>query len=374
MLEIGRQQALTVVKKTEFGVYLAESAGSDDKVLLPVKQVPQGTKEGDILTVFLYRDSEDRPIATTRTPLLTLGETALMKVRQVGSIGAFLDWGLEKDLFLPFKEQTRKVQEGETVLAALYLDKSGRLAATMKLYSYLKINSPYVIGDTVTGIIYEDHPKYGLFTAIEGRYSGLIPKKDAQGHFEVGETVTGRVTAVREDGRIEISTKKKAYLQMADDAQKILELLQDSGGELPFDDHAAPELINQETGLSKAAFKRAVGQLLKNNLVNIEDGRIRLREEKEKRKPIKRNKSGKKEITGKPAEKTGKSAGKPDAKAGKLEKSKEKPAEKKPRPKKPRNPEDILKPGKKLITTPRKRYPKPEEKITLEEFYEKEGM
>jgi len=112
MLEIGRQQALTVVKKTEFGVYLAESAGSDDKVLLPVKQVPQGTKEGDILTVFLYRDSEDRPIATTRTPLLTLGETALMKVRQVGSIGAFLDWGLEKDLLLPFKEQTRKVQEG----------------------------------------------------------------------------------------------------------------------------------------------------------------------------------------------------------------------------------------------------------------------
>ena len=130
-MKLGQKQELIVVKTVEFGVYLGEKkdAGEKDRVLLPIKQVPAGTKEGDPLSVFLYKDSQDRLIATTRQPKLCLGETGLLKVAQVGKIGAFLDWGLEKDLFLPYKEQTKKVHEGEEVLVSVYIDKSSRLCA-----------------------------------------------------------------------------------------------------------------------------------------------------------------------------------------------------------------------------------------------------
>ena len=151
MIELGKKQKLLVVKKVEFGVYLAEDKNADakDRVLLPGRQVPEGTKEGDELTVFLYKDSSDRPIATTKEPLIMLGETAVLKVKQVTKIGAFLDWGLEKNLLLPYHEQTLRVREGEDCLVALYLDKSSRLCATMKVYHYLSKRTPYVAGDQV---------------------------------------------------------------------------------------------------------------------------------------------------------------------------------------------------------------------------------
>ena len=144
-MRLGERQKLIVVKKVEFGVYLAErqDAGEKDRVLLPIKQVPAGTKEGDKLEVFLYKDSQDRLIATMRQPKLMLGETGFLRVAQVSRIGAFLDWGLEKDLFLPYKEQTKKVHENEEVLVSVYIDKSSRLCATMKVYHYLQTNSPY---------------------------------------------------------------------------------------------------------------------------------------------------------------------------------------------------------------------------------------
>ena len=143
MIELGRKQTLSVVKTVEFGAYLAESKETTDKVLLPRKQVPEGCKMGDQLQVFVYKDSKDRLISTTRMPELTLGELAVLKVAEVGKIGAFLNWGLEKDLLLPFREQTKRVQAGEEVLVALYIDKSSRLCATMKIYEYLQTDSPY---------------------------------------------------------------------------------------------------------------------------------------------------------------------------------------------------------------------------------------
>ena len=149
MIELGKRQVLKVVKKVDFGVYLGEemTAGEHERVLLPGRQVPEGTEPGDTLEVFIYRDSSDRLIATTRVPVIQLHETALLKVADVGKIGAFLDWGLEKDLLLPFKEQTAHVKKGQEVLAALYIDKSSRLCATMKVYPYLQQNSPYIVED-----------------------------------------------------------------------------------------------------------------------------------------------------------------------------------------------------------------------------------
>ena len=278
MLELGKKQLLKVVKKVEFGVYLAETEkdAESQKVLLPAKQVPEGVEKGTELEVFLYRDSQDRLIATTHEPKVKLGEVAVLQVLEVGKIGAFLDWGLEKDLFLPFREQTVKVKPGDSALVALYIDKSERLCATMKVYSYLKTNSPYVIGDAVEGRVYEISENFGVLVAVDDQFSALIPRQEAQGNYKVGQVLSLRVTMVREDGKLTVSAKQKAYLQMGEDADMILKAIEDAGGVLPFDDKAAPELIKQELGLSKAAFKRAVGRLLKERKIRLEAGEIHL--------------------------------------------------------------------------------------------------
>ena len=279
MLNIGRKQRLVVVKKVEFGIYLGETreAGEKERVLLPIKQVPEGTKEGDELEVFLYRDSSDRLIATTREPKLVLGELAVLNVAATGKIGAFLDWGLEKDLLLPFREQTRRVHEGQEVLVALYIDKSGRLCATMNVYEHLRTDSPYKKDDKVTGRIYEISKNFGAFVAVDNCFSGLIPKKELFGDTElrIGDQVTARVVKVLEDGKLTLSVREKAYLQIQKDAEKIERLLDSYEGSLPFNDKAAPEVIAHETGMSKNEFKRAVGHLLKEGKIQITEKNIR---------------------------------------------------------------------------------------------------
>ena len=276
MIALGKKQELIVAKVVDFGVYLGEkeTATEKDTVLLPGKQVPEGTKKGDKLNVFIYKDSQDRLIATTKEPKLSLGDTAMLKVAQVTRIGAFLDWGLEKDLFLPYKEQTKKVHEGEEILVALYVDKSSRLCATMKVYHYLQTDSPYAQGDAVTGLVYEISDNFGVFVAVDEKYSSLIPKQEAQGNYKPGDEITCRVTAVREDGKLTLSAKKKAYIQLYEDAENVYEIIQEFEGELPFDDKASPEIIQREFGLSKNAFKRAVGHLLKEKKIEIKTGKI----------------------------------------------------------------------------------------------------
>ena len=279
MLELGKKQRLKVVKKVDFGVYLAEEDGDkkEDRVLLPAKQVPEGAGPGTELEVFLYKDSSDRLIAITREPRLTLGETALLTVAEVGRIGAFLDWGLEKDLLLPYREQTGPVKKGDQVLAALYIDKSQRLCATMKVYHYLKQHSPYVIGDQVKGRVYEISRNFGVFVAVDDQYSALIPRREAQGRYQVGQELSLRVTDVKEDGKLTVSARQKAYLQIGQDAELVLEAIEKAGGRLDFDDKASPEKIDEELGLSKAAFKRAVGHLLKEGKIQLEPGKILLK-------------------------------------------------------------------------------------------------
>jgi hypothetical protein len=277
-LKLGEKQTLVIVKKVEFGVYLATKEAPEDKVLLPAKQVPAGAKVGDEVEVFLYRDSSDRLIATTRTPKLIMGQVALLTVVQIGKVGAFLDWGLEKDLFLPFKQQTRKVKAGDQVLASLYIDKSGRLCATMNVYEQLRTDSPYKKDDMVTGRIYEISKNFGAFVAVDDCFSALIPKKELFGATEppkIGEQVTARVVKVLEDGKLTLSIREKAYLQIQKDAEKIEKLLDSYEGSLPFNDKAAPEVITHETGMSKNEFKRAVGHLLKEGKIQITEKNIR---------------------------------------------------------------------------------------------------
>ena len=228
MIELGKKQTLTVMKTVEFGIYLAENKEADAKnrVLLPAKQVPQGTKEGDRLEVFIYKDSQDRLISTTREPVITVGQTALLKVRQVTKIGAFLDWGLEKDLLLPYHEQTVRVREGQECLVALYVDKSSRLCATMKVYPYLLKKSPYQVGDQVRGRVYQISDNFGVFVAVDDKFSALIPAREAAGKYRPGTVLDLRVSEVKEDGKLNVSDRQKAYIQINEDAENVLQIIE----------------------------------------------------------------------------------------------------------------------------------------------------
>ena len=275
MFHLGEIQELQIVKLVDFGAYLAELDG-EEKVLLPKKQLQEGAKIGDRLEVFLYKDSQDRLIATTREPKLTIGQVAELTVVSVSKMGAFLDWGLEKDLFLPYRQQTKRVKEGDTVLVSLYVDKSSRLCATMNVYKELRSDAPYHVGDDVEGIAYEQSDKFGVFVAVDGIYSAIIPRQEVYGEVAVGDRIHARVTKVREDGRLNLSVRDKAHVQMYPDMEKILELLKEYGGVLPFTEKADPEVIRRETGMSKNEFKRAVGHLYKERRIQINDGKIRL--------------------------------------------------------------------------------------------------
>ena len=260
MLKIGETQTLIIEKQVPFGVYLAEEGG-EERVLLPKLQVPAGAAVGDKVEVFLYRDSEDRMIATCRRPKLQLGQV-----------------GWDKDLLLPFREQPRtRVREGQEVLVAVYLDKSGRLCATMNVYPYLRTDSPYTAGDQVTGTVYETSRNFGAFVAVDSIYSALIPKKELVRDIRIGETVSARVTAVKADGKLDLSIREKGYLQMDTDMARILARLQAEGGTLTLSDKSSPEEIREQMGMSKNEFKRAIGHLYKEGKIVIEKDRITMK-------------------------------------------------------------------------------------------------
>ena len=275
-MKLGEKQTLYIVKKVEFGVYLAEHHNdAENRVLLPAKQVPQGAAVGEQLEVFLYKDSKDRWIATTNTPKLMMGQVAELTVAQTGKIGAFLDWGLEKDLLLPFRQQVKKVKEGEKVLVSLYVDKSERLCATMNVYHNLRSDSPYHTQDQVVGRAYASSDEYGIFVAVDNLYSALIPRKELYGEVALGEDVRARVTKVQPDGRLVLSIREKSFLQIQKDAEKLLDIIDSYDGVLPFNDKVSPAIILRETGMSKNEFKRAVGNLLKAGKIQITEKVIR---------------------------------------------------------------------------------------------------
>lgn len=269
MIEIGKVQTLTIERITPIGAYLSDGFDTTDVVLLPEKEVPKNSRTGDQIDVFIYRDSKDRLISTTREPKIQIGEFAALKVADITKVGAFLDWGLEKDLLLPYNEQTVKVQKGRDYLVNLYTDKSDRLCATMKIYPLLKVDAPYKVGDWIEGYVYQINPEIGAFVAIDNLYHGLILIKDANSDIHCGEKIHARVSEIRNDGKLVLSPNKKAYKEIPKDAVAILTKLNESQGFLPYNDKTDAYLIKKEFNMSKSSFKRAVGKLLKEKKIKI---------------------------------------------------------------------------------------------------------
>ncbi|MEG0379495.1 MAG: S1-like domain-containing RNA-binding protein [Eubacterium sp.] len=266
MIEIGKIQTLSIDRMASIGVYLVAEDVQDkskDSVLLPQKEVPEKAKPGDDISVFVYRDSQDRLIATTRKPKITLGEFVPLKVVDITKVGAFVDWGLERDLLLPYSEQILKVHKGRDYLVNLYIDKSNRLCATMKIYPLLKSGAPYKKDDWVEGYIYQINPELGAFVAVDNLYHGMVTQNDLSEDYHCGDKISARVTEVRHDGKLVLSPNKKAYKEIPKDDLLLLKKLNEKQGALHYNDKKNPKIIKKELGMSKSSFKRAVGKLLK---------------------------------------------------------------------------------------------------------------
>lgn len=278
MIEIGRVQKLKIKRFTSIGAFLNTDEAIDDDVLLPKSQVPEGINEGDEIEVMVYNDSEDRVIASTNKAKIQVGDVGHLTLISQTHIGGFLDWGLEKDLFLPFGETVGSVKEGKTYLVGVYLDRSNRPCATMKIKDMLRTDSDYKVDDRVEGTIYSINRDIGAFVAVDDIYDGLIPNKEFIGAYEVGDSVQVRITNVKEDGKLDLSLKDKGYVQMDKDGDAILDKLKQNNGFLPLNDNSSPELIRKELVMSKSAFKRAVGRLLKGEIIEFHNDGIKIKE------------------------------------------------------------------------------------------------
>ena len=274
-MELGKIQTLEIARKKDFGVYLVDVGDYDTKggVLLPIRQVPRDAQIGDKLEVFLYKDSEDRLIATTKQPKLCIGELAALRVKEVSKIGAFVDIGIDKDILLPFNEMEGSPKPGDEVLMALYVDRSDRLALSMRIYKYLQPSQEHKKDDVVKARVYRLRD-VGVMLAVEDKYFGMIPRIENYESYRIGDVIEARVLRVREDGKLDLSHRKKAYLQLGEDAKMIADLLDKKQGRLELGDDSSPEKIKEVLGISKNAFKRAIGNLYKSNKIKIYEDHI----------------------------------------------------------------------------------------------------
>lgn len=278
MIKLGEIQKLEIMRFASFGAYLNQKdSTTDDDILLPKSQVPDESEVGTEIEVFVYKDSKDRIIATTNRPKLTVGKMGHLMVVSQSKIGTFLDWGLEKDLFLPFSETVGSVDKGQEYLVGVYVDKSDRICATMKVKNLLSTESPYKENDKVKGTIYSINRDIGAFVAVDDKYDGLIPKKELLGAYQVGDTIEVRINKVLDDGKLDLSLRDRSYIQMDQDSDQITFKMKENGGTLNLNDNSAPDLIKKELGISKAAFKRAIGRLYKNGIIDITDSGIKFK-------------------------------------------------------------------------------------------------
>jgi predicted RNA-binding protein (virulence factor B family) len=268
MIQVGRYNELKVLKEMDFGIYLGDGI---HEILMPLKWVPAGTKIGDIMDVFIFRDSEGRLICTTVKPYATAGEFAFLEVQQVNSTGAFLDWGMEKNLLVPFREQPAKLQEGKSYVVYVYVDEeTDRVIASAKLNRFIeRENIDLVEGDIVDLLIYAETDK-GFNAIINNTYSGLIYRNEIFDTIRIGDKVKGFVKQVREDNKIDLSLQKSGYELVDDVKWKILNILKEKGF-IPLHDGSSPEEIKKMLQISKKAFKKAVGALYKEQLVKLTD-------------------------------------------------------------------------------------------------------
>jgi uncharacterized protein len=269
MPTIGQRNKLSIVREAPPGLYLR--GGELGEILLPRRYIPPEVKPGDRLDVFIYLDSEDRLVATTETPYASVGEFACLEVVSIHPrVGAFLDWGLPKDLLLPFREQEGPVRVGQKVVVAIYLDpKTQRIAASARLHRYLSRDTPaYAEGQSVSIIVTADTP-LGYSAIINNAHRGLLRREQMSARLEVGQKLKAFVRAVRPGGKIDLSLDASGYRRVASLQEQVLQALAAKAGRLPFDDGTSPEVIRQNFGVSKKAFKQALGALYKHRRIRF---------------------------------------------------------------------------------------------------------
>jgi len=274
MLRIGNYNQLKIARINASGALLSSDEG---EILLPGRLVPKGAEPGSLLNVFIYVDSEDRLTATTRRPRAVVGDFALLKVKDNVSVGTFLDWGLEKDLLLPFGEQTVPLRRGEDVLVRIYLHSSGRIAASTRLEKFLQpVDFSLAEGDMVELLVYA-FSDLGAKVVINNAFGGLLFRTEFLIEPACGERLQGYVKKIREDGKIDVTLRMGGLREAASDREAILDALTAHNGQLPLNDKSSPEAVATVLRLSKKSFKRALGGLYKEGLIDITPEGIRLR-------------------------------------------------------------------------------------------------
>jgi len=275
MLEIGNYNKLRVVKEVDFGIYL--DGGEDGEILMPLKYVPDGVKPEDEIEVFIYSDTEDRLIATTETPLAKVNEFAHLKVNAVNKYGAFLEWGIIKELLVPFREQKIDMERDFSYIVYIYLDdETKRLVASAKVNKFLnKENPPYEINDEVN-ILIQRKTEIGYMAIIENEFGGLLYKNEVFKDIEIGDRLKAFVKKIRDDGKIDLALQKSGYSQIDSVSQNILKIIKDNDGFIGATDKSSPDLIKAIFNVSKKSFKKAIGTLYKQRIIIIENDGISL--------------------------------------------------------------------------------------------------
>ena len=274
-VKLGRYNQLEVVKKVEFGVYL--DGDEDGEILLPKKYVPEDCEEGDMLNVFIYLDMEERLVATTLQPYAQVGDFACLEVAWVNEYGAFLDWGLMKDLFVPFREQKAKMQKGRRYVVHIHVDEeSYRIMASAKVERYLSDERPeYQPGEEVEVMVWQ-RTDLGYKVIVDNKFSGMLFHNEVFRQLEIGMRLPAYIKQVRPDGKIDLELQKAGFHKVDDFAEVLLQYIRDNGGRTSINDKTDAETIYDAFGVSKKTFKKAVGDLYRKRLIVLEDGGIRL--------------------------------------------------------------------------------------------------
>lgn len=275
MLRLGDYNKLTVTKAVDFGLYL--DGGDEGEILLPKKYVPEGCQVGDELNVFLYLDKDERLIATTQTPLARVGDFAFLKVSWVNEYGAFLDWGLTKDIFCPFREQKMKMEIGNGYIVYIHIDsESYRIVATAKIERYLSTElPPYKHGDEVDLLVWQK-TDLGFKVIVDNCYQGLVYRNQMFRTVHTGDRIKGYIDIVREDGKIDVTLQPTGRKMTESLSETLLGYIKNHGGECHLTDKSQAEDIYREFQVSKKSFKRAIGDLYKRRLITVSDEVLRL--------------------------------------------------------------------------------------------------
>jgi predicted RNA-binding protein (virulence factor B family) len=280
MLQFGKYNTLKISRRTDNGFYLINLSADEalEEVLLPKKFITAEMKEGNILLVFVYKDSEDRPVATTQKPIAQVGEAAYLLVKEVNNLGAFLDWGLDKDLFLPFREQAGEVEAGRHYLVYVYFDyASKRIAATTNLNKFIKNRDVTLKPNEEVDLLITYENEVGVRVIVNQKYWGILFKNEIFHQIEKGAHIKGFIKKVREDGKIDVALQKQGIAAAKDVKEILLLKLKEHKGELKMNDDTSPEIIHQVLGISKKNFKKAVGMLYKEGVIELTENFIRLK-------------------------------------------------------------------------------------------------